>query len=122
MGGEKSRKAFVPFPFNGSDTVSGLSHLALGWKRKLQKLDPTFYVQRYLDLDLKGLSAVLIPDRFCHVCGFSVISLTAPNGWVLEACSAHDIEKGIKNGSLVNFLNEMGTQHSYNSSEERSRV
>lgn len=112
----------MPFPFNGSDTVSGLSHLSLGWKRRLQKLDPSLYVQRYLSQDLNGLSAVLIPGRVCHICGFSLISLTAPNGWILETCSAHDIEKGIKNGSLVNFLNEMGTQHSYNRTDERSKV
>jgi len=112
----------VPFPFNGSDTLSGLAHLSLGIKRKLQKLDPSMYAQRYLEQDLKGLSATLIPERSCHVCGFSLIRLTAPNGWILESCSAHDIDKAIKSGSLVTFLNEIGTQHSYNRSDQPSKV
>ncbi|RTL44122.1 MAG: hypothetical protein EKK48_07500 [Candidatus Melainabacteria bacterium] len=112
----------MPFPFNGSDTLSGLTHIMLGWKRKLQKLEPDLYVNRYFNQDLKGLSQARIPDRVCHICGFSLISLTAPNGWVIEACSAHDIEKSIKGGGLLEFLNDIGAQHSYNLSDEHSKV
>lgn len=122
MSAEKSRKAFIPFPFNGSDTVSALSHLVLGWKRKVQKLNSDFYVERYLGQDLKGLALESIPNRVCHICGFSLISLKASNGWIMEACSAHDIEKAIRGGGLSKFLNDLGSQYSYNLSDEHSKV
>jgi hypothetical protein len=122
MGAEKSKKAFVPFPFNRSDAISGFAHIRLALERKLKKQDRLLYANQFLNQDWHGLSVTLIPERQCHVCGFALIRLTAPNGWILETCSAHEIEKPIKNGSLVNFLNEIGTQHSYNRADERSKV
>lgn len=85
-------------------------------------MDPSFFAQSYLVGDLNGLSATVLSDRTCHICGFSLISLTAPNGWVMETCSAHDIDKALRGGGLAKFLHEMGAQHSYNLSDEHSKV
>lgn len=76
----------------------------------------------YLDRDWHGVIVSVVPERSCHICGFALISLTFPNGWLLETCSAHEIEDAIKNGKLVNFMSDLGNQHSYNRNDERSKV
>ncbi len=112
----------MPFPYNGGDTASGLAHIALGLQRKFQNQDRMLHATPYLAQGWHGVSVQEVPERSCHICGFALISLTFPNGWVLEACSAHEIEDAIKNGSLVNFMSDLGNQHSYNRNDERSKA
>ncbi|HEY9676533.1 MAG TPA: hypothetical protein V6C76_00925 [Drouetiella sp.] len=122
MSGEK-RKAFIPIPFNGFDTMSGFAHLKLAAHRALFKQDPQRFAVALASAQLpNGLVAEVIADRSCHICGYSLIRLTAPNGWMLETCSAHQIEHAIKNGALAKFLSQIGTQQTYNQSEERAKV
>jgi hypothetical protein len=76
--------------FSIQETIGGLKHLGLKWQRRLTGASPTQYAER---LAASGVSCLAVSadngnPAVCHICGFVMVRVDLPGGWVLETCSA----------------------------------
>jgi hypothetical protein len=76
--------------FSPRELVSGVKHISVGWTRALSRRPDSYFipdytargvlVERYLNRDGR--------DAICSICGYAMIRLELPNGWLFETCSA----------------------------------
>jgi len=76
--------------FSLREAIGGLKHLSLGWTRALAKRPDSYFIRNY---EARGL----LVERFsssdgqpaiCPICGYAMIRLELPTGWLFETCSA----------------------------------
>lgn len=78
--------------FTLQESAGGLSHLLMGWQRRLLGRPSDFYLRR-LEIPSALGDTVRITrnsgDKLCcHWCGYEVARLETSQGWLIETCSA----------------------------------
>jgi hypothetical protein len=112
----------ILFPFNFQDTGTGVSHGFRRFERKLFRQDAEMHANKYVGRDWQGLTVEVRAGSTCHICGFAMVTLAFPNGWVMDACSADRLDKTLTSQGLMAWVNQLDEQHSYNRSLLKSKV
>lgn len=93
-------------PLSIQETIGGLKHLGLKWQRRLTGASPTRYVE---NLAAAGVSCLAVGadsgnPATCHICGFALVRVDLPGGWVLETCSANGPDSLLAESGLAEWL------------------
>lgn len=90
------------FPFHPGETLDGWRHLSLRWQRLWLRRPPDYYIDRHpwpATAKGQGRDRAGNPDT-CQMCGYRIIRLEMPGGWLLQMCSALPT---IKNPDAASF-------------------
>lgn len=100
--------------FNIKDNFLGVRHRLLGVKRTMLKQPATIYMERlnHLGFNCKPVTTNAAKNVVCHICGYSMASMTLGNGWSIQACSAVNIEKTAKRPAFKKWAETLSScQH-----------
>lgn len=76
--------------FSIREAIGGFKHIGLGWTRTFAKRPESFFLSNYSarSVLVERFAARDGRDAICPICGYAMIRVELPNGWLFETCSA----------------------------------
>lgn len=111
---------FAYVPFNLEDTRTRVWHGMLGLRKKLLGQDAALFANQFQGRDWQGIKVEIGAGKPCHICGFVMVTLTFANGWVIDTCSANEMERTLDNKArLLDWVDQLGQQYCNNQAKSR---
>jgi hypothetical protein len=76
--------------FNVREAIGGFKHIGMGLERRIARRSQTFFLPA---IESRGVRAQRFSSHdgtpaICSICGYAMIRLELPNGWLFDTCSA----------------------------------